>query len=89
MEGEEDDEEDEGRGDEDETEDGNGADSNLQGFAARWKWLILVDEVSEITKLNWVDTFQLDIGEFLVYASYSRDKANEINRRREEWARRH
>ena len=87
MEDEEDDEEE--AGDEDGTGRGDDEDSSVQDFTRRWNLLVLVDEVSELTRYNWEQVFNMDAGEFMTFASYGRDKAEYKADQVKKWQREH
>ena len=78
----------EGQDDDDETEGGDGPGDAPSGFAAKWTWLILVDEVSETTRLTWHEVFEMEVGEFLNIACYGRDKREYEHEQLEKWKRR-
>ena len=89
LEDKEDDEEDEGRDSEEEHDGSQGEDEAAEGFGAKWNFIILVDEVSETTRIPWDQVFLMEIGEFLTIVCYARDKAEHQKKQYEEYRRKH
>lgn len=58
-------------------------------FGAKWNWVCWIDRVSEVTRLNWHQVYDMYIQEFLNIICYLIDKGNEEKRQIEEWKRRH
>ena len=89
MEDEEDEEEDEGRDDEEDVGGSVGEDEDASSFAGKWHYIILVDQVSEVTRLPWPEVFFMEIGEFLNIVCYLRDKAEHQKRQYDKLNHRH
>ena len=64
-------------------------DEGVQGFTRRWNLLILVDEVSELSKYNWEQVFNMDVGEMMTWCCYGRDKAKNNEEQRKQWQRKY
>lgn len=64
-------------------------DETVTPFTQKWSWIIWIDKVSEVTKFNWHQVYDMQIKEFLNTICYVIDKANEENRQIEEWKRKH
>lgn len=90
-----------GKGDEEETKENQGqtgkeetseelnTDETINPFTQKWSWIIWIDKVSEVTRFNWHQIYDMQIKEFLNIICYVIDKANEENRQIEEWKRKH
>lgn len=59
------------------------------GFASKWNWISWVDRISEVTRLNWYQVYDMQINEFLNIMCYIIDKTAEEKRQIEEWKRKH
>ena len=51
-------------------------------------WLGFVEAVSDLTKLNWPETFAMSIMEFFAFLTYVNYKVTIEKRKLEEWKRR-
>lgn len=78
----------EGSDEEGESDDGDEPSTDASEFVRKWNLLILIDEVSDLTRLTYPQVFELEVGEFFTFACYARDKAEFNKERREEWQRR-
>ena len=50
-------------------------------------WLSFVDAVSDLTKLNWPEVFNMSVMEFFAFLSYQIYKNEKEKRQFEEWKR--
>lgn len=58
-------------------------------FGNRWRWIALIDRVSETVRDSWEKVFAMNIYEFFNILCYSIDKSNEEKRQLENWKRKH
>lgn len=80
---EEDDEERKEQGTEDEDGTGNNGTEESEGFGSKWKWVFLVDCISEITRSSWDNVYAMNIYTFFNLLSYRQDKKEEEKRQLE------
>lgn len=75
--------------DSDEDEGTEGEDSSVpDAYSRKWGWLAMVSTVSETTRLNWNQVFELTVIEFLNIASFAKDTAEREKQQIEQWKRR-
>ena len=78
---------DEGQGIEEENE---GTDEPVQEDGELFnRWLSLIDEVSELTRLDFNKVWLMNVNEFFTYASYNRWKSKKKMEAMEKWKRQH
>lgn len=73
-------------------EEDNGKDTDKSGFnaspktfAAKWGFVIWIDQVAEEQNCTWTEAKRLNIVEFLNTVNYISDKAEENKRQMNEW----
>ena len=72
-----------------ENEGTEGEDSSVpDAYSRKWGWLAMVSTVSETTRLNWNQVFELTVIEFLNIASFAKDTAEREKQQIEQWKRR-
>lgn len=69
-----------------EEEEDGGSDSE---FGKRWKWVAMVDRVSETVRDSWEKVFTMNVYEFFNIVCYRIDKDNEDKRNMELWKKKH
>ena len=81
--------EDEGQGDDGEVEeDGDGDREEVTGFNS-FNWLILINKVSDRTKINWNEIWYMNIYEFFNYLQFDVEYKKMEERELEKWKQTH
>lgn len=80
---EEDDEEGEGQ------EDKSGVPESNNGFGAKWAWVSMIANVSDVTKETWANVLKMDVYSFFNITCYIIDKRQYEKQQIEEWRKKH
>lgn len=69
----------------DEPRDHREDEGNNSTFGEKWKWIAIVDRVSETVRDSWEKVMQMNVYEFFNILCYAIDKANEEKRQLDNW----
>lgn len=70
------------------TEEDSSGETNSE-FSQKWNWICWIDRVSEVTRLNWHQVYDMQIQEFLNIICYLLDKGKEEKRQIDLWKAKH
>ena len=82
-------EEDEGSGDDGEVQEDREGDTTETGQFNTFNWLYQINRVSDRTKLNWTQVWELEIYEFLNYLQFDIEYRKWEERELKMWKERH